>query len=95
MKKLGVLFIGLLILSGCATTTPMVWYKSGASQEEYSRDRYNCLREAQQPVTGSYVNRYAGESSGQIITNNQLYSACMNAKGWFLEPSNPQQVPLK
>ena len=91
MKKLSILFIGLLILSGCATT-PMLWYKPGASQDEFSRVRYNCLQQAQQPASGAYVNAYAGSASSRVITNDQLFGACMNANGWSLRSANQAQT---
>ena len=81
MKKLSMLVVGLLVLSGCAT---MLWYKPTGTQDEFSRDKYDCLQQAQQPYSGAYVNMYGGASRGQMITNNQLFAACMNSRGWYL-----------
>lgn len=92
MRNFATLLIGLLLLSGCVTTPPKVWSKPGSSQDEFSKDRYTCLQQAQQPVSGAYVNQYGGSSSGQMITNDNLFGACMNANGWYLTPANQPTI---
>lgn len=75
-----------LFLAACA---PMTWNKPGASQNDFSQDRYACMQQAQQPVSGAVVNAYGGAASSQVVTNGNLFSSCMNAKGWYL--NNNQQ----
>lgn len=76
----------VLFLAACA---PMTWNKAGASQNDFSQDRYACLQQAQQPSSGVLVNAYGGVASSQVVTNGNLFSSCMNAKGWYL--NNNQQ----
>jgi hypothetical protein len=58
------------------------------------------MQQSQQPVSGTYVNRFGGASSSQVITNGNLFNSCMNAKGWALtaQPiatvSQPVQPPV-
>lgn len=89
----------VLLLVACA---PMTWNKPGASQNEFSQDRYDCMQQAQQRVSSALVNAYGGAASDQVITNANLFGSCMNAKGYYLQnnqqsiqPSQPQANPLK
>lgn len=79
--KISVACVLALTLAACAPT----WVKPGASQNDFSKDRYDCLQQSQQRVSGAYVNAYGGASSNKVITNDQLFGACMNSKGWTLQ----------
>lgn len=70
------------ILFGCARQ--QVWEKAGSTQSDFSKDRYACMQQSQQPVSGAYVNQYGGFASSNIITNGNLFGACMNSRGWNL-----------
>lgn len=74
-----------LVLTGCAKP---LWIKPGASQEDFGRDKYECMQQAQQRVSGAYVNAYGGASTNKVITNDGLFNACMNSKGWTLQSSS-------
>lgn len=80
--------ITLLLVSGCA---PMVWNKPGASQDDFSRDRYTCMQDSQQRVSGAVVNQFGGYSTNEVITNPNIFRACMNANGWYLQQQNQVQ----
>src|SRR5258706_15331717 len=58
--------LGGLLVSACA---PMLWNKPGASQNDFSRDRYTCVQQAQQRVAGAQVNAYGGTASNTVVTN--------------------------
>jgi hypothetical protein len=73
-----------LIDPNCRPPPPMVWRRARASQVDFARDRYACLREAQQPMTTAVVG--AG-GIASVVTNDQLFGACMNARGWGLTPA--------
>jgi len=75
-------FLFLPMLFGCAQQK--VWEKPGASQSEFSQERYACLQQSQQPYSGAYVNRYGGSSNSGMTTNGGLFDACMNSRGWNL-----------
>ncbi len=66
-------------LSGCAQYW---WVKNGISQQEANQDNYACLQEAQQRVAGAQVNPYGGAAQNTVITNRDLYNACMAARGY-------------
>jgi hypothetical protein len=79
------LVIAATALSGCAALAPPVWYKAGSTQNEFSQTRYSCLQESQQHASAAYVNQYTGAAQEQMVTNEQLFAACMNAHGWYLQ----------
>jgi hypothetical protein len=87
MLRQAVIAAGILTalsLAACAALAPPRWYKDGATQQEFASDRYACLQQSQQRVSGAYVNQYGGASQDTVITNDQLFGACMNANGWEL-----------
>jgi predicted aspartyl protease len=43
------------------------------------------MQQSQQRVGSAYVDQYGGSSSNRVITNNNLFSACMSVQGWTLE----------
>jgi hypothetical protein len=65
----------------------MSWFKARAGQADFAKDRYNCLRETQQPSGTALILGPNGAAMTGIITNDQLFGACMNAKGWVLTPA--------
>lgn len=71
------------LISGCVSEK-MVWYNPSADRSQFSKDRYECLQQAQQPMSGAKVNSYGGASFSSVETNGTLFGACMNAKGWYL-----------
>lgn len=75
------LFVATLLLAGCA----QVWVKPGASQSDFSTDRYTCLQESQQHQSSAAVNAYGGAAQSGSVTNGFLFNSCMNAKGWTLQ----------
>jgi hypothetical protein len=41
------------ILSSCAAPQPIRYAKDGGTQDQFTNDRYECLQEAQQRVSGA------------------------------------------
>ena len=82
---------------GCAPIAQPVWGKPGASLNDFSRDKYTSLQESQQRAGRAYVNAYGGRSDEGVITNGQLFGACMNANGWYLTAAqdNGLQAPTR
>ena len=64
IKRISPLIV--LLLSACA---PMVWMKPGASQNDFSRDKFTCLQQAQQRVSSANVNAYGGTAKHSDISN--------------------------
>ena len=81
-----------LALSACVHQPEGIWTKPGASQDDFSKDRYACMQQSQQPNSVAYFNRYGGGANSSVITNGNLFGACMNASGWYLaQVTDPKQ----
>ncbi len=62
----------LLISSGCAR---FVWIKSGATQQDFARDSYECERDMRQ-------SRYFGGGIAGALNAQAFQERCMVARGW-------------
>jgi predicted aspartyl protease len=71
-----------LVLFGCAAQT--TWTKPGLTQDQFAKDRYSCMQQSQQRVSSAYVDQYGGGSINHVITNANLFNACMTAQGYTL-----------
>ena len=79
-------------LAGCVTLPQYLWIKNGGTQEEFSSTKYECMQASQQRVSGAYVNQYSGQAQDTVITNPNLFAACMNAHGWYWRAVPPGTV---
>ena len=80
IKKI-LLTAAVLTLGGCAAK---LWNKPGASREDFASARYGCLQEAQQQSSSLFISKAGGGAVNGMATNDGLFSACMNSKGWTL-----------
>jgi len=62
------------ILAGCA---PMIWDKSGATQDEFNKDSSECEEEARK--NGYYGNEFFG-----TMNRKEFLKICMTSKGYTL-----------
>jgi len=78
-----VLMLGVLVfLAGCAGK-PMGWYRDSATQQEFSRDSYECERESWRlPKTGYGL---AGDMDHSDMMR-RMYVQCMRARGYTSRP---------
>lgn len=110
MKRLLGLIILCSMFTGCALTSVMPdnnkWVKAGASEEDFNKAKYQCLKESQQGYSSSSIsgssfgNGYSsmgsigGGSVSGVRTNWDLYRPCLQAQGWSIAPADKpaQQV---
>lgn len=78
----------LLAISGCAQN---VWFKQNASNGDFERDRFECLKQSQQRVGAAQVNAYGGSAVNTVATNDGLFSSCMGSKDWRLQNKDATQ----
>ena len=80
------------VLLGIVACVPApVWRKTGGTQAEYSRVNYQCLQESQQRAAAARSVGYQSAAVDKMVTNPDLYSACMNAHGWYLTSATDSQ----
>jgi hypothetical protein len=86
-------------LASCAAPPRLYWYKSGASQQDFARDDYQCRRE--NTVTGSDTTytppnllfpRGLVTTSPTVEVNSDLFGRCMAARGWSLQEAASSSV---
>jgi hypothetical protein len=95
MKKLvfSCSLIFILGIFGCANNN-LTWFKQGSKPNEFNETKYDCLKNSQQVFSTSNSYNSGGiispnsfsssDSSSGIKTNEQLFTACMNSRGWIL-----------
>ena len=76
-----VIIISAILLVACQTS--MVWLKDGGSPQDLDQDNYQCLQEAQEQFSETYISFNGGSSTENVsVTNVPLFNACMEARGW-------------
>lgn len=65
-----IILAAAMVLAGCASKQYQ-WEKSGASQDDFHRDRGQCMQ-------ATFSTPLAGAMQQQMI-----YASCMNGKGWY------------
>jgi len=79
MKNVIVFVVLGLALSGCMSCG---WNKPNATTQEFNQDRYSCMKEAQQRVSGARVDAYSGQASSSVIVDPYMMQACLEAQGY-------------
>lgn len=92
MKKLALLLFPFLLLVGCAQNT---WYKPSARPGDFEKDRYDCLQQSQQQYSRAQTNGWQGASESKVVTNDGLFSSCMNARGWSIQNQQAVQQQIQ
>lgn len=91
-----ILFSAALIASGSCAVAPTYlarYTKRGATQEEFMKDRYECMQEARGRVSRAQVNPYGGAAESTIETDCGVWFACLGARGYRLDPKGELAVP--
>ncbi len=77
--------IAFSLIFALAACAPPLWVKPGGSQNDFSKDKYTCMQQAQQREAGASFNRYGFSASDTVVTNEKLFASCMNSRGWYLQ----------
>lgn len=87
-----VLFLIVTLMSACAVApvnkAEKMLYKPNITQQEYAKDRFECMKESQQTkyqaggATGGGIFYEPGQAKSEVITNRELYDLCMQARGY-------------
>jgi hypothetical protein len=76
-----VIITSAILLVACQTS--MVWLKDGGSPQDLDQDHYQCLQEAQEQISETYISFNGGASTENVsVTNVPLFDACMEARGY-------------
>jgi hypothetical protein len=75
--------VAALVVAGCATAPAtaqqmMHYSKPGADQTQFMRDRYDCLRQAQQNRTDVVGNI----GTSRVVESRGMFMSCITARGY-------------
>ncbi len=73
MKKIVLVLLAIVILSGCATRT--VWVHPEYTPEKWKKDSYECEKDARQ-------SGYFGGGITGLINMQNFFNRCLESKGW-------------
>ena len=83
------IIVGALVLFGVLTIIGSgpnnVWVKPGSSEQDFNKDKYECMKENQKQVSSGYGNRYGASTSSDVVVDWNLFNHCMVARGWSLQ----------
>lgn len=80
MKLPIIITLAVVTLSGCATGT--WWHRDNTSQQQWEKDRYECMASSQSYTSSAYINPYGGSAESGTSTNTPLFEACLQARGY-------------
>ena len=85
-----VILFAVVLLSACATepVTREVWSKPNATQQDFAKDKYDCMKDAQRltnQAQGANVSAGFGQAGVDEAIDVDRYNACMEARGWTLK----------
>ena len=98
-----IIFISTVcMISACGSKQAWYWHKHGSTQQDFYKDKYVCMQEAQQRQSyakGGYCTGYycqPGYADSSVVTNWPLFDTCMKARGWeFREESQIRALEEK
>ena len=82
-----VLILAFAFCAGCTTINSFQWSKEGVSQDQFMKDRYGCIKDAQQTVTSSW------DGSIEVIVNCDIFKSCMAGDGYSLKSAGGLDAP--
>lgn len=83
IRSLGILLVAMV--SGCAAPAPTYTrYASntGATQQQFMRDRNACYEETRAILSAAVANKYGGAAASQVIPPCRDFNACLAARGY-------------
>lgn len=86
----------LALLSACEPQR--YWMPEGATSQEFNQEKYECLQNATYMVPAAPGQFTLSGPNPMVLpvdmnngNRNNLFSACMNSKGWFIVEKPQQQ----
>jgi len=86
----------VVAVASCVAPRPLTVIRYShptATQDQFMKDRYECLMQAQQGQSGAVVNQYGGVASSGVITSCGVWVSCLGARGYVRDPNGPLAPP--
>jgi hypothetical protein len=97
MNEISIWALCAISLTACAPTRqlpPATRYtRPDTTQQQFMKDRYECLQEAEQRVSGAIVGAYGGASSSRVVANCGVWWACLGGRGYTTDPYGNLAAP--
>jgi starvation-inducible outer membrane lipoprotein len=89
--------MGLIVISltACATApqTTIRYTRVDTSQQEFMKDRYECLQQSEQRVSGAVVYGNVASSQEREVANCGLWLSCLTARGYTIDKAGDLAAP--
>jgi hypothetical protein len=86
MRETFVTIMLALLMAGCASR-PQTYMRyvgsTGASQDQFMKDRYTCYQETRARMSGAYANQYGAAAGSQVVPPCSAFNACLAARGYY------------
>jgi hypothetical protein len=80
------------LVGGCVTRV-VHYSRPDTTQQQFMQDRYECLQEAQQRVSGAAVTPYGGGATSRVVANCGVWLSCLGARGYTTDPNGDLFAP--
>jgi hypothetical protein len=88
------LLLAALAVFLVACTPPLTRFtRPDTTQQQFMKDRYECLQEAEQRVSGAFANSYGAAASSHERANCGLWYGCLAARGYALDKAGDLAAP--
>lgn len=95
MKLVLASLTSVFLVAGCTTQPPKMlrYSRPETTQSQFMKDRYECLLESQQRVSGAVVNAYGGASNSEVVPSCGIWMACLGARGYVVDEVGTLSAP--
>lgn len=81
-----------LLAAGCVTQV-VRYSRPGTTQQQFMKDRYECLQESEQRVSAAAVTAYGGGATSGVVASCGVWISCMGARGYVTDPNGSLFAP--
>ena len=97
MRDIVAVAIAATVLGGCATTPRRVqaWSGPGATQQQFMRDREDCIKEAQEQNTALMSSGNGSVAGSRVTINVGIFTMCMGARDYSPDDNGKLAPPTE
>jgi hypothetical protein len=82
-------------LVGCVQKPPVQqrFSKPGATNEQFQKDRFECIQAASIRVSGASYNAYGGSGASNVRVDRATLVGCLASRGYVVSPEGEFSAP--
>jgi hypothetical protein len=81
------------MLAACAAQQTLRYSKPGATNEQFQKDRYECIQQARKPVSSAYVGAYGANAESNVAVDRGMFVSCLAVRGYTVRPDGEFTAP--